>query len=137
MDYELIVADFQQYYHLDADTLIRQKFSRFAILLLHLPFESRFVQKYCPSKDWNWDREVSSRTLQALNIISCQIANMTKKEGHPPIKPPEQFQPDYVAKAKRDLASELRSESTLAPDELEQLKHFWQARNHEVINHVN
>lgn len=137
VDYEIIVADFQQYYHMDVIPILRHEFRRFAILLLHLPFESRFVQKYCASKDWGWDKEVSSRILQALNVISCQIANMTREKGKPPIKPPEQFQPDYVKKAKQEMENNQRSENALSSDQLKELREFWQARNHEVKNYVD
>ena len=64
--------------------------------------ESRFMQKYIPSKDWDWDKETQSRILMQLDIISCQLSNIFKKRGTKPRKPSEQFQPDYVKEAKKE-----------------------------------
>ena len=38
-----------------------------------------------------------------LDVISCQISNIFKKKGVKPRKPSDQFQPDYVKNAKRDI----------------------------------
>ena len=96
-DFEILEADFQQYYNLDISLL---GFRRFARLLLNLPLGSRFAQKYIPSKDWDWDKEVQSRILLQLDTISCQLSNMFRKKGTKPRKPSEQFQPNYVKDAK-------------------------------------
>lgn len=125
-DYEIIEADFQQYYSLDIATL---KFRRYARLLINLPIESRFVQKYLPSKDWDWDKEVQSRILQMLDIISCHLANMHRKKGTKAIKPSEQFQPDYVKDAKK-MAKESKRET--AKIEQEDLAAIFEARNKDV-----
>lgn len=125
-DYEIIEADFQQYYHLDVATL---KFRRYARLLINLPIESRFAQKYLPSKDWNWDKEVQSRILQMLDIISCSLVNMHRKKGTKAIKPSEQFQPDYVKEAKKQ-AKENKRET--AKEDQEDLAKIFEARNNNV-----
>lgn len=125
-DYEIIEADFQQYYNLDIASL---KFRRYARLLVNLPIESRFVQKYLPSKDWNWDKEVQSRILQMLDIISCHLVNMHRKKGTKAIKPSEQFQPDYVREAK-NMAKENKRET--AKREQEDLAAIFEARNNNI-----
>ena len=125
-DYEIIEADFQQYYNLDIASL---KFRRYARLLVNLPIESRFVQKYLPSKDWDWDKEVQSRILQTLDIISCHLANMHRKKGTKAIKPSEQFQPDYVKEAK-NMAKENKRET--AKTDQEDLAAIFEARNNNI-----
>lgn len=125
-DYEIIEADFQQYYNLDIASL---KFCRYARLLMNLPIESRFVQKYLPSKDWDWDKEVQSRILQMLDIISCHLVNMHRKKGTKAIKPNEQFQPDYVREAK-NMAKENKRET--AKTEQEDLAAIFEARNNNI-----
>ena len=125
-DYEIIEADFQQYYNLDIASL---KFRRYARLLVNLPIESRFVQKYLPSKDWDWDKEVQSRILQMLAIISCHLVNMHRKKGTKALKPSEQFQPDYVREAK-NMAKENKRET--AKREQEDLAAIFEARNNNI-----
>ena len=61
------------------------------------------MKKYIPSKDWDFDRETQSRILMTLDVISCQISNIFKKKGAKPRKPSEQFQPDYVKDAKKEI----------------------------------
>lgn len=125
MDAEIIEADFQQYYHLELWPLIRSKFARYCRLLLHLPLESRFVQKYCESKDWDWDKEVQSRILHELNAISCQLSNMLRKEGKAPRKMDEQFQPDYVKKAKEKTRQTKPGQAAYSKEDMEEIKKFW------------
>ncbi|MBR5495299.1 MAG: hypothetical protein IKV71_06705, partial [Psychrobacter sp.] len=67
-DFEIIEADFQQYYNIDVSTL---GFQRYARLLINLPLEARFIKKYVPSKDWDFDKETQSRILMMLDVISC------------------------------------------------------------------
>lgn len=125
-DYEIIEADFQQYYNLDVATL---KFRRYARLLINLPIESRFVQKYLPFKDWDWDKEVQSRILQMLDIISCHLVNMHRKKGTKAIKPSDQFQPDYVKEAKKQAKEDKRE---TAKEDQQDLAAIFEARNNKV-----
>lgn len=125
-DFEIIEADFQQYYNLDIASL---GFQRYARLLSNLPIESRFVQKYLPSKDWDWDKEVQSRILQMLDIISCHLVNMRRKKGTKAIKPSEQFQPDYVKKAKNDIKKEAKK---VAKEEQKYLSALFEKKNNKV-----
>ena len=125
-DYEIIEADFQQYYNIDIATL---KFCRYARLLVNLPMESRFFRQYVESKDWNWDKEVQSRILLMLDIISCQISNMGKKKGAKPRKPDEQFQPSYVKEAKKH-AERKKKEANL--EEMEDLRAIFSEKNRGV-----
>lgn len=125
-DFEIIEADFQQYYNLDIASI---KFQRYARLLINLPMESRFFQKYSPLKDWNWDKEVQSRILQMLEIIFCTIANMHRKKGAKPLRPNEQFQPDYVKKAKIAAKKEAKG---LAKEDRETLAAIFEKKNDKV-----
>lgn len=125
-DFEIIEADFQQYYNLDLSSL---KFRRYARLLLNLPMESRFIQKYSPFKDWNWDKEVQSRILQMLDLISCHLVNMNRKKGTKAIKASEQFQPDYVKDAKNQ-AKKNKKESV--KEEQQDLAAIFESRNKNV-----
>lgn len=125
-DFEIIEADFQQYYNLDVSSL---GFRRYARLLVNLPLESRFVQKYNPFKDWDWDKEVQSRILQMLDLISCHLVNMHRKKGTKAIKAGEQFQPDYVKDAKKQIKSDKREE---AKQDQQDLAEIFEKRNNKV-----
>lgn len=125
-DFEIIEADFQQYYNLDIASL---GFQRYARLLSNLPIESRFVQKYSSFKDWNWDKEVQSRILLVLESIHCSMINMHRKKGTKPLKPGEQFQPDYVKKAKNDTKKEAKK---VAKEEQEDLSALFEKKNNKV-----
>ena len=126
VDFDIVEADFQQYYNLDVSTL---KFQRYARLLINLPTESRTMQKYSAFKDWNWDKEVQSRILQMLDLISCHLVNMHRKKGTKPLKVQDQFQPDYVKEAKK-LARENKKE--LSREKQEDLATIFEARNNNV-----
>ena len=125
-DYEIIEADFQQYYTLNIATL---GFCRYARLLMNLRVESRFMQKYLPFKDWGWDKEMQSRILQMLDVIACQLANMHRKKGSKAIKPQDQFQPDYVKEAKKQ-AKEKQRESII--ESQKDLAEIFESRNKNV-----
>ena len=125
-DFEIIEADFQQYYNLDVGCI---KFQRYARLLVNLPAESRFVQKYSPFKDWNWDKEVQSRILQMLDLISCHLVNMHRKKGTKALKVGDQFQPEYVSEAKKD-AKKHKKESAI--EDQEELANIFEKRNKNV-----
>lgn len=135
-DFEIIEADFQQYYNLDVSSL---GFQRYARLLINLPLESRFVQKYSPFKNWDWDKEVQSRILQMLDLISCHLVNMHRKKGTKPVKVNEQFQPDYVKDAKKELK---QGKKESAKEAQEDLAEIFEKRNNKVkkleerINHA-
>lgn len=107
-DYEIVEADFQQYYNLDIASL---GFRRFARLLVNLPPESRYVCKYSPFKDWNWDREVQSQILHMLDVLAVMYVNSHKKKGSAPLKAPPLSQPQYVLDAKKQLKEQKREES--------------------------
>lgn len=125
-DYEIIEADFQQYYNIDVATL---GFCRYARLLVNLPMESRFIQKYSPFKDWDWDKEVQSRILQMLDLISCHLVNMNRKKGTKALKVQEQFQPDYVKDAKKQLKSGKKESNKEAQEDLAEI---FESRNNNV-----
>lgn len=126
-DFEIIEADFQQYYNLDVSRL---GFRRYARLLLNLPVDSRFISDKVDSKDWNWDKEVQSRILYTLDAISCQISNMNRKKGTKPRKPSDQFQPDYVTEAKKKI----QGKGKLTKEEKEDLEAFFSRRNNKINN---
>lgn len=125
-NYEIIEADFQQFYNLDISKL---GFRRYARLLVNLPMESRFVQEYSPFKDWDWDKEVQSRILQMLDLISCHLVNIHRKKGKQAIKVGDQFQPEYVVEAKKQIKSNKRER---ALEDQEELANIFEARNNQT-----
>lgn len=125
-DFEIVEADFQQYYNLDVSTL---GFQRYARLLMNLPPESRFFQKYSPFKDWDWDKEVQSQILHTLDSIATMYGNTHRKKGTPPLKTPPQAQPDYVKEAKKGAKEQKREESMIDQADLMEI---FEKRNNEV-----
>lgn len=87
------------------------------------------MQKYLPSKDWDWDKETRSRILMELDVISCQISNIFKKKGAKPRKPAEQFQPDYVKEAKKDATNQKK---VINEDSSKELAEIFEKRNSKV-----
>lgn len=85
-----------------------------------------------PGKDWNWDKETQSRILAKLDQISCILANMFRKEGSPKAKPDKQWQPDYVAEAKKKALAQSEEDKRLTQEQIETLKQFWKQRNPEA-----
>jgi len=122
-DFEIIEADFQQFYNLDVSTL---GFRRYARLLVNLPEDSRMVKKYSPFKDWNWDKEMQSQILRAVDTMTTTYINSNRKKGSKKLKPPELVQPDYVKKAKKKLGEEQKIK---AREKQEELAEFFRKRN--------
>lgn len=85
-----------------------------------------------PAKDWNWDREVQSRILAKLDELACMFANSHKKKSAKKVEPAEQFQPDYVKKAKEEVEKKKKEKFKKSEEEMEQIRNFWQARNRKV-----
>ena len=85
-----------------------------------------------PAKDWNWDREVQSRILAKLDELACMFANSHKKKSAKKAEPAEQFQPDYVKKAKEEVEKKKKEKLKKSEEEMEQIRNFWQARNRKV-----
>ena len=127
-DFEIIEADFQQYYHLDVSTL---GFRRYARLLINLPAESRFVRKYSPFRDWSWDKEMQAQILRAVDTIATLYANTHRKKGQKALESPELVQPDYVARAKKDAKRQKRDDQAAT---LGELKAFFEKRNNTARN---
>jgi len=125
-DFEIIEADFQQFYTLDVTTI---GFRRYARLLVNLPPESRFVQKCSPFKDWSWDKEVQTQILHAIDMFSAMYANAHRKKGSQPIKAPEVVQPDYVIEAKKKAKEAKREQNGVEQKELAEL---FNKRNNKV-----
>ena len=124
-DFEIIEADFQQFYHLD---LAEVKFRRFARLLVNLPPESRMVQKYSAFKDWNWDKEVQAQILHGIDVLTTMFANSHRKKGTAPLKAPKLAQPKYVEDAKKELADKPK----VTEEEKEDIIAFFKERNNQV-----
>ena len=125
-DFEIIEADFQQYYNLNVSQL---GFRRYARLLANLPLESRFVQKYSPFKDWNWDKEVQVQILHAIDVFATMYANSHRKKGSSVIKPPELIQPEYVALAKKQANKDKKA---MNQDSQKNLSEIFEKRNNKV-----
>lgn len=88
--------------------------------------ESRYFKKHLESKDWTWDREVQSRILLQLDVISCEIANLAKKKNAKPAKPQKQFQPDYVEAAKKNYKAQKHEDMK---EDLADLKSIFEEKN--------
>lgn len=122
-------ADFQQYYRLELDKYAHEALLRSARLFSQLPISSRTMSALNPAKDWDWEKETQSRILAKLDEIACIIVNMNLKKGKKKVKPSEQFQPEYVKKAKEEAEVERRKKKMLTKEEMEQVKNFWANRN--------
>ena len=85
--------------------------------------------KNVPSKDWDFDKETQSRILMMLDVISCQLSNMFKKKGAKPRKPAEQFQPDYVKEAKKEVGNKKNEQNENIQKDLAQI---FEARNNQI-----
>ena len=125
-DFEIIEADFQQFYSIDVSTL---GFRRYARLLINLPPESRFIQKISPFKDWTWDKEMQSQILHTLDTLVIQYANAHRKKGSPAIKIPPQIQPDYVSQAKKEVKKNKRDDNR---EKQKDLAEIFEKRNQKV-----
>ena len=125
-EFEIVEADFQQYYNLDVSTL---KFQRFARLLANLPPESRLIQKYSPFKDWTWDKEMQSQILHTLDTIVTMYANAHRKKGRAPMKNPPQVQPDYVEEAKKNAKKQKKENLLIDQADLAEI---FEKRNNQV-----
>ena len=117
-DFEIIEADFQQYYNLDVSKI---GFQRYARLLLNLPMESRFIQTKSPFKDWNWDREIQTQILHILDVLAVQYANAHRKKGSKALKIPELIQPDYVKKAKQEQKENKKDDNKIIQKDLAEM----------------
>lgn len=125
-DFEIVEADFQQYYNLDVSQM---GFRRYARLLINLPPESRFIQKYSPFKDWNWDKEVQAQILHAIDVFATMYANSHRKKGSSTIKPPELIQPEYVVLAKQQAKKDKKA---MNRDNQKDLSDIFEKRNNKV-----
>ena len=126
-------ADFQQYYGIDLDATIKESFPRLSRLFTQLPGTSRVVTTINPLKDWDWDKETQSLSLNKLDQISVILANMFRGKGKPPAKVAEQWQPDYVKEAKEESRIRLAKTRRVSEEEMAAIKRFWKARNPEAI----
>lgn len=128
VDFDIIEADFQQFYNLDVSKV---GFRRYARLLLNLPEESRFIRKYAPLKDWNWDRETQSQILLAIQNLGKIYIDANRKKGRPRTPEIKQMQPDYVAEAKKKIERERKEDAGM---DLEEFKKIFENRNYRVTS---
>ena len=54
---------------------------------------------------------------------------MTRKKGKKAQKPEEQFQPDYVKRAKEDSERARKMKKQISKEEMQKIESFWQRRN--------
>lgn len=64
-----------------------------------------------------------------LDLISCHLVNMHRKKGTKPVKVGEQFQPDYVKEAKKEIKA---SKKESAKEAQEDLAKIFEKRNSKV-----
>ena len=86
------------------------------------------MTKYAPFKDWNWDREMQSQILAAIDSFAVSYANAHRKKGSKRIKVPEQMMPEYVRAAKK----EAKNGKKITEEEKQNLAAFFEARNSQV-----
>jgi hypothetical protein len=129
-DFELVEADFQQYYSIDLDSYYKNKLSqgkgfwRYSRLFSELPLDSRIIKKTSPTESWQYDQEWQMLTLQQLRDIYSILYNTNRKKGSKTYKPDEPFQPDYMKKAREEY-QKMKKESDDIDDDS---KRFWQER---------
>jgi len=87
------------------------------------------VQKYSPFKDWNWDKEIQSQILQAIDMFMVMYANANRKKGSKKIQPPELMQPDYVKKAKKNTKEQTKEDMKAKQKDLAEI---FTKRNNQV-----
>lgn len=64
-----------------------------------------------------------------LDLISCHLVNMNRKKGTKALKVQEQFQPDYVKDAKKQLKSGKKESNKEAQEDLAEI---FESRNNNV-----
>lgn len=131
--FALVEADFQQFYHLDLVQVVNERygFLRFCRLFVNLPAEGRLKTKYAPAGGWTYRDETLSRILHEIADLKSVTYNSKRKKGQKPIKTPEQFQPDYVKKAKDDYIKRQKKLRNRKEDAAA-MRNFWQSRNPDV-----
>lgn len=133
----LVEADFQQYYHLNLESLRTSMqetgagFLRYMRLFDNLPAESRIMKKLFPAGSWTWRDETMSRILGELSELKAITFNAKRKKGQKAIKPDPQFQPDHVKDAKQEYI-EFQKKQRKDKAQIELAKNFWQSRNPDV-----
>lgn len=83
------------------------------------------VRKYSPFKDWNWDKEMQSQILRAVDTMTTIYINSNRKKGTKKLKPPEQVEPEYVKEAKKKMKEENKIK---AREKQEELAEFFEKR---------
>lgn len=64
-----------------------------------------------------------------LDLISCHLVNMHRKKGTKPLKVQDQFQPDYVVEAKKNVKKSKKEEAAISQQELSEI---FEKRNNKV-----
>lgn len=134
-EFSIVEADFQQYYTINLEHYLHtmksthKGFKRFARLLQNLPEQSRVMRRFNPLKDWDWDKEIQSQILLALNRLEAMYVNSHKKKGARAVKEPVQTQPDYVKKVKEEYEKNQKASKEITEDEMPDFEAFWKARN--------
>ena len=121
VDYELVEADFQQFYNLELESI---KFRRFSRLFSNLPRESRIIEKYAPAATWKYSDEIASQILLVLQNFLISFGNVNRKKGTSATKlfsSDNQFQPEYVKEAKQNY----QRGSNESPINMDDTKEFW------------
>lgn len=130
--FSLVEADFQQYYGIDLDQYYRQKILngngmlRYLRLFSELPLDSRCIKTISPVESWSFADEMASLMLHQLRVLNAAYFNVHKTKTAKKMKVDDQFQPEYVKKAKDDYR-EAQDEKS-AKDIDEGTKEFWMNR---------
>lgn len=122
MEFEVLEADFQQYYGIDLIKMLRNGgFSRFCRLAINLPQQSRFYVKLYPEVQWTWQEELLSNIFMAITNFNVDYHNANRAKGNPAVKRIEKpFRPNYdKPEHEKDLEKERRKQ------QVKKAKEFW------------
>ena len=131
-EFDLLEADFQQFYNLDLESLHQKHFQRYARLFNNLPKEARIFTKYASAIQWTYDQEMLSQILLTMQNLTISYGNANRKKGVAAaklLKSEDQFQPESVAKAKKLARKQEAERKKIAPDQEKAVREFWEKRN--------
>lgn len=131
--FELVEADFQQYYGIDLDQYYNEKIVgekkgmlRYLRLFSELPPDSRCIKTLSPVESWTFADEMASLMLHQMRVLNAAFYNVNKAKTAKKVKVDDQFQPDYVKQAKDDYKA--AKDAKKSEDIDDSTKEFWSNR---------
>lgn len=98
MYFDELEADFQQYYNLDLNTIVKPADrERGGRLLLQLPRNCRTFRTIQPANQWGWDEVFANKTNYLLELMLWQNTQVKKgKQAEHKRMKPKPFVPDFM-----------------------------------------